>query len=455
MKIGRCLHWFGLLALALAPAGCRVIDQTAKAPVKAVNAVLPTVSKPPAPDPAALQFELQRLGDKYVSQTAVALDEYVRLLGTPEANRQALTWKVSVSSAAVGLASSPNPLESLLDFLGLATMTRTVLEEVWVKTTNGPAFQPWLNVSRTLETNAWSLAQRFLTSEQLDELRAAIQRSWEANPDARSSFFMRPEEFSTVVRTGAQRTSRPGSVFALVGLDPTAGLDPAVREVTRTRLFAERAMYVAQRAPFLLRWQTELLTDHLLQQPQIDDTLNSIQQVGRTAAELPDRLAAERQAILTALEQQEGKLRDLSAEVTRTLAAGEKMSGSLNTTLLTLDALMKRFGVGEPPTGPPDTNAVPFRISDYAETAGRVEQAAARLTELLRTADQTVGSTNLAALTDRIGSVVAQAELRGKDVVDYAFWRGVLLVGFVFVAAAAYRLIVVRSAGARNQPRSP
>ena len=40
----------------------------------------------------------------------------------------------------------------------------------------------------------------------------------------------------------------------------TAGLDPAVREVTRTRLFAERAMFTFQHMPFLLRWQTELLT---------------------------------------------------------------------------------------------------------------------------------------------------------------------------------------------------
>ena len=30
--------------------------------------------------------------------------------------------------------------------------------------------------------------------------------------------------------------------------------DPAVREVTRTRLFAERAMFLAQRMPFLVRW---------------------------------------------------------------------------------------------------------------------------------------------------------------------------------------------------------
>ena len=51
--------------------------------------------------------------------------------------------------------------------------------------------------------------------------------------------------------------------------DPLAGLDPAVRELTQTRLFAERALYVAQKMPLLLRWQTELLTINTLNQPAV------------------------------------------------------------------------------------------------------------------------------------------------------------------------------------------
>ena len=50
------------------------------------------------------------------------------------------------------------------------------------------------------------------------------------------------------------------------------------------------------------------------------------------------------------------------------------MSTSLNTTLTTFDALMKRFGVGETNNAsPPSTNAEPFRIQDYGQTAVQLE----------------------------------------------------------------------------------
>jgi len=102
-----------------------------------------------------------------------------------------------------------------------------------------------------------------------------------------------------------------------------AGLDPAVREVARTRLFAERAMYTAQRIPFLLRWQIELLADQFLQDSHIALALTNIaslaqsadrlsrasESVSQTAAQLPDRITAERKAIVEALDTQEGRLR--------------------------------------------------------------------------------------------------------------------------------------------------
>jgi hypothetical protein len=299
------------LVLALALSGCKLVEETARIPGKAVTAVVPG-SKSQSPDPAALQVELQRFADEYSSRTTAALDDYARRLGTAEAHSEALRWKVAAGSAAMGIASGPNPQANLLDFLALTTVTRTALEEVWIKTTNGPAFQPWLNASLELETNGWKLAEGLLTSEQQQEMRAAIRNWWEANPGVRTGFFVRPQEFTSLIRQTGEKSGRPGSVFSLMGLDPTTGLDPAVREVTRARLFAERAMFVVQRMPFLVRWQIELTTDELLGQAQVAAALDSAERLGRatesvsqTAAQLPDRLTAERKAILEALETQE------------------------------------------------------------------------------------------------------------------------------------------------------
>jgi len=69
---------------------------------------------------------------------------------------------------------------------------------------------------------------------------------------------------------------------------------------------------------------------------------------------------------------------------------------------------------------------------------------AQRLTELLTTLDRTLGSTNIAALSDKVSPAVDKAEASGKAVVDYAFWKGVLLVIIALVAALVYRFATAR-----------
>lgn len=303
-----------------------------------------------------------------------------------------------------------------------------------------------------------TLAGVVLSPAQLDELREVIRAWWASNPEAHTGFLIRPEVFLMGIRQDGEKAGRAGSVFAWVGLDPTAGLDPAVREVTRTRLFAERALYAAQRAPFLLRWQIDLVTDQFFGNPEVTNLIASVRRFSEatesasgTLEQLPERLVTERKAILAAFEEQEGRLRELSAELGRTLAAGEKMSGSVNTTLVTFDALMKRFGVGEPRVAAPEKEGPPFRIQDYGETAEKLDVAARRLTELLRTLDQTLGSTNLTQLPGKIQPVVDEARSSGKELVDYAFWRGVMLTVIAVVAALVYRFLVSRIQGRRTK----
>jgi cell division septum initiation protein DivIVA len=352
----------------------------------------------------------------------------------------------------------------LLDTLALAKLTRMAFEEIGEKeAVNGPAFEPWLEVSRSLEAHAWDdLAVGVFSAEQLQELRDVLQRWWDTNPAGHLSFVARPAETRSLIRQTAETTSRPGSVFSLVGLDPTAGLDPAVREVTRTRLTAERALFMAQRMPFLVRWHLELLADDLLAEQRIAELLTttarltdsterisrSVESISTVAAELPDRITAERQAILEAIKAQEGTLRELAGAISKTLVAGESMSTSINTTLTTFDALMDRFGVGEPDVaGQSGTPKVePFRILDYAQTATQLEGASRQLTVLLQTLDQTLDSTNLTELSTQVGLAVEQARTGSREVVDHAFWRALLLVAAVLAAALLYRWISGRLA---------
>ena len=200
-------------------------------------------------------------------------------------------------------------------------------------------------------------------------------------------------------------------------------MDPAVREIAQTRLFAERALYVTQKMPMVLRWQTELLSVNAVEMPAMQQLVTnsteiaaSVERFAHVAEQLPSQLSTEREAILQALQAQENNLTPLVNEVRQTLTAGTQMSTSLNTTLTTFDTVMKRFGVGDTNTaGKPTTNAEPFRIQDYGQTAVQFEGAARQLTELLDTLDRTIGSTNLATFRPSRPDGSAGADRRQGD----------------------------------------
>jgi hypothetical protein len=445
MQAGRVAAAGAVLALAALLAGCAALPLPGRGASRAEAAQR---------NLAALQAGLQRYADEFMSLTTAALDEFARRTGTPEARSQALQWKLPVVSAAVGIASGPNPSANLLDFITLAMVTRLAVEEQHRTAPDPAPLQPWIEVSRSLEEDAWLLARGVLSDEQRQELEATVLRWWAATPDARGAFFARPQELGDFIRDTAERTGRTTSVFGLVGLDPTAGLDPAVREVTRTRLFAERTLFTAQRMPFLLRWHVELLGDQMLRQSQVALAVTNAAQfadsaerlsraaesASQTVAQLPDRLTAERAAILAALELQEGRLRELSAEVGRTLAAGEKMSTSLNTTVGAFDALMRRFGIGEPGADAarrPD--APPFNILDYARTAEALTAMAQELNTLLRATDERLDSPALDRRLKELEAALARGKADAKGVLNHAALLAAGVVLLAFACAVAYR----------------
>jgi hypothetical protein len=301
-----------------------------------------------------------------------------------------------------------------------------------------------------LETNVWQLAATELQRAHIKELRETIDRWYAQNPESRDTFFVRPQEFASMVIHKHKVQTDVNSVFSLVNLDPTAGLDPAVREITQTRLLAERAMFTAQRMPYLLRLQVELLTYEFFDRPEVRLALTNstviagsaerfsraTESVSQTAAQLPDRISTERKEILAALDQQEGKLKDLATEVDRTLQSGAKMSTSLNTTIGSFDMLMKRFGVGEPSTdtAPPDTNSPPFNILDYGQVAERVGAMAKEINTLVTSVNQSV---------PQLERLSQAATVDAQKVVDRGFRLGLVLIGVLLVgsvlAALAYR----------------
>jgi len=438
--------------LVTSGAGCRIARTTAEVPGQTVRAVTPGKKDKGAVDPVEVQQKLMRFADEYSSQMIAGIDRLRR--GTNAVvPAEALKWKIVIVSESCSIASGPNAIANVLDMTVFVTVSRIALEDHWQPKVFGASAQPMVEISRALETNIWALAATLLDTKQQEELREAIAAWHQQHPVPERPIGVRAGGFVTEVAQAKKAdTTAPGSVFGLLGLDPLSGLDPATREIALTRLFAERALFVTQWMPTLLRWQIELMSLNAVAMPEVQQLITnsthlaaSVDRFASVAEKLPGQIRAEREEILKVLESQEKALTPLVNETRQTLTAASQMSTSLNTTITTFDALMKRFGVGETNNAPPpDTNAAPFRIQDYGEAAGQFEKMARQLTELLRAVDETTGSNNLSRISTQLTPVVQQAQTGGKEVVDYAFWKAVLLAVVVLVAALLYRFLSPR-----------
>jgi hypothetical protein len=433
--------------------GCRVVQSAASMPEQAIRTVTPGKQNKAAVDAVDLQEKLLRFADEFSTSMMLGIDRLKRGTNAPTPE-EVLKNKIEFATETCSIASGPNTLADLLDMTVFVTLTKANVEDYWQPKIFGESALPLLESCRRCETNIWQITTTVLKPEQQAELRTAIV-AWRRQ-------YLQPESVLAARALGvaaeiakANRANAPttGSVFDMLDLNPLSGLDPVTREIAQSRMFAERALYVTQQMPTLLRWQTELLTlkaaDTLEVKQLVTNTTEitaSVQRFARVAEQLPSQISTEREEVLKALQAQESKLTPLVNEVRQTLTAGSQMSTSLNTTIKTFDGLMRRFGVGDTnqPASPPDTNSPPFNILDYAQTAVRVESMARELTDLVETLEQTLGSTNLSKLATQMGPVVQQAQTGGKEVVDYAFWKGIILVAIALVAALIYKFISAR-----------
>ena len=430
-------------------AGCRVVQTAAEVPGQAVRTVTSTPKEAPPPDPVEMQQNLVRLADEFVSRMVFDVDNLrhgTNTLSTAEL----LQWKLALGSATCSIVSGPNMTASVLDMTVFVSEMRASLEEHWKPRVFGESVDPLLENCRLIEAALWRLTEKVLKPEQQVALREALKVWHQQESKPEDVLVVRAAGLALKVSQVRQAdTAKPGSLFSLLMLDPLSNLDPTRREIAQARLFAERALYVSQKMPTLLRWQMELLTANTLEQPalqqlssNVTQIVTSVDRVTRVAEQVPQQVTAEREAILKALESQERELKPLLSEARQTLAAGTELSSAMNTTLTTFDGVMKRLGVGEPKTGErASTNAEPFRIQNYGKVAEQLETAARQLTVLLQTFEQTLGANNRTQLAAQISPVVQQAQAGGKELVDYAFQKALLFVGVVLLAALLYRLL--------------
>ena len=413
----------------------------------------------------SLQTEVLRFADDYVESVGHAADGAAKALNTRQAEVSALKWKIDQATAAYADATGDNPVWNVLDLTVLATVSRMVIGDAKAREEFGEAIEPLIRTHAALERSAWALAAVLLSPQQAEELQNLIVQWRKENPTERSVTGARFRDFAVSLgkAQAAGGRQKPSSIFSMLYLDPFAGLSPTTVAIEQSRQLAERVVAYAERAPTLMRWQAELLSLQIQQQPGPSEVISnttrvstSIESIARTAEGIPELVdvqrkaaieqifagvTAEREAILAELEAKEATIETLLGQLRETMNAGGAMGTSLTETIRSLDAFVHYVSPPTDPNAPPKPAGKPFDPLDFGKAATEVGGMARDLNTLLRTANDSAPA---------IAKIGAQTGDDLKKVIDHAFWKGLILI-LVFLAGLipvrlAYRAIERRLA---------
>ena len=396
---------------------------------------------------AKIQQSCLRFADGFAGQVLESVGPLMKQATDVRIVDQLSYWQITQLNSAYTIATGPSPVLCQLDFVVLATLSRMVVEDTLVGL-DDDLLGSLTAVYRDLEREAWTNAATVLTPTQLEELRRLI-KDWRArNPKVSLVGFVHFSEFAEDAGWSLEQQRALGSLLGLLSFDPLAGLDPAIKQIEQTRLLAERVIFYMQRVPYLLDLQTQRVVLQATLAPEVKRANASLERATlamETYAEigtgLPDAIAREREALIQQLSgemlRQESELRGLLSELQTTLATGSETAVAVNTAVDSLDRLVARFPRREPGTA--SAEGRPFDITEYTAAATEFAGTARQLTVLL----EALG---------REGAPVAAAVAGGAEVgralVDYLFWRalllGLLLIVAALSAALAYRWFASR-----------
>ena len=426
-----------LLALGIGAAGCSTIRQMTPAARQAAE-VKEQMDQ--------LQARSMRFADEYVGRVVEDTSRLIRAQDDPQARLALASWQLTQANAAYGNASGPSPVVNALDLVTLASLSRMVIEDTLM-----PRFpeagQQLLATHRELEKTAWTLCDEFLTPSQIADFHGILDEWRRQHPTVRTVAFIHFLDFAKQIgRPKPGETARAGGLFGMLGIDPLAGLDPAIREIEQTRTFAERTIYYMQRLPYVVNLQLERATSELLTRPEYRQILSdankistSVERFSLVASALPAQISAEREAainqIADQLAAQEQVLRPVLAELRGTLEAGSETAQALESAVRSFDTLMARFPAKKTAAaGESVAPSRPFDITEYTAAAAEFSRTAGQLQQLI---------TSLDAQSPALTGAVATAVDRSQSLIDYLFLRAaalvVLLVGSVLGAALLYR----------------
>jgi hypothetical protein len=394
--------------------------------------------------------ELTRaFADRYVGLLSSACDVLKKDNSDLVQRREAQELLVNGATNVYEIASNADAFTRVLDLI----VVTTLVSQVWIDDDRawdvfGDRAEVLVRALHHGRVEAWALAAQVLRPDQLDLLDYLLWDWRRHNPDMVRVYSVRFSNFAI-----GRGKSADAEVLMAGGLFGNVG--QAGQAIEEARLLTERMFYQLKREPTLLRWQAEALQDAALATPEVGKALADVHRLTDQAEQLPKNVAAERQAILAALDERKdmldgplanvrGALTDANVAVTSL----EQASKSLNGVLGTASALVARF---DRPAGKSTTQpSYPFDIREYTEAVKELAVAAEKMNDLIKSSDELLTSSEwdrrVQQVNESADERMKMAAEQSQRVVHDAFRRvyvaiGILLAMFILCIVAVFLVI--------------
>lgn len=442
IAIGRIDGLLGLTVCVLMCAGCALL----RGPAQETPRTIGGAEAGQRITSAELDELTRAFADRYVGLLYSVCGALKKDNPDPMQRQEAQALLVDCATNVYDIASNADAFTRVLDLVVLTTL----VSQVWVDDGRANAVfgQRGEALSRAMlhaQEEARALAARLLTAEQLNVLDALL-RDWRAqNPEMTSVSFVRFSNFAI-----GRGRSAASELLAARGL--FAQVEQAGQAVDEARLLGERMFYRLKREATLLRWQLAAAKDHLVATPEVASTLTNLDRLTNQFEQLPAHVAAEREAILAAVDSRMenvdtavANVREVVAETKSLVALLEPTSRSLDDLFATVDALLARYvdwhqwavGLGRRP----------FDIREYTQIVKESATTAQEWDELLESSSDLLASPDWGAWIDEWkraadGRILMAAD-QSKSVLNDFFRRVYILLGVMFAMLILYRVITL------------
>jgi hypothetical protein len=332
---------------------------------------------------AELQDDLLRFESQFNASVQNA-NRNLESSSDPAVRYRAALNRLIYSTNSLGIATGPSPEANLLDMVTFIELSRDVLEQYWIPKMFGSGGSELDQAFRQSTNQVWGIADKVLGPQQKQTLKNIILNWRKKHPDQVNVETVRISAFSYEKDLAANEQSEIGGLFASV--------QQATEAADSARLFAERALYYAERAPTLLRLQTKLGAHEVMDE------------IGLSLAELP--LSRDKK----------GKLTELLRELQKTLHITQSTLVDAKDTVTSVSHLF------EQQSARPDV----ARISTDTLT---------RLTTLLREWNQTVTSSRYQNGISQMAGVANGLEQNSNRLLNRAAKLGAGLIVLFWVMA--------------------